>query len=59
MGVNIVNAAMGPVYEIIWEKIKPLVYAERERYTTQFGTASKYMDSFEELYKQIKKHKTK
>lgn len=57
MGINIVNEAVGSPCIMVWEKIRPLVYRERERMSSQYGTASRYLTSFEYLYEAIKEHR--
>ena len=57
MGVNFVNEAVGSPCIMVWDKIKQLVYGERERFSSQYSTASNYLSSFEYLYETIKEHR--
>ena len=57
LGINIVQDALGPVALVIWNKIEPIVEGERGRYLEQFGMRINYLEDFEYLVSELKKHR--
>ena len=44
---------------MVWNKIEPLVIGERKRYLEQSGMVINYLEDFEYLVAELKKHREK